>query len=216
MAVTFVPLPPNTDINKMYADHVNQVCWDDRADNMEWVTGSVNQERSNSNKTLEERRKSRSYKNVIGKRMVCGTEIMFDSAAHVCREFGTPYSGTRRGIYKGLEGCIVDGWSFRYKEFPDLPGEIWVDLKGGRVSNQGRVRTKYGVPTYGHDKGSGYRSITFDKKNYSVHRLVCEAFCAYGRLEQDQVDHIDKDITNNNAYNLRWCTNTENQRFKNE
>ena len=53
------------------------------------------------------------------------------------------------------------------------------------------------------------------KKNKSIHRLVAEEYVP--NVEgKPQVDHIDGDKTNNHKDNLRWCTNEENQAFRDE
>jgi len=48
-----------------------------------------------------------------------------------------------------------------------------------------------------------------------VHRLVAKAYILNPE-EKPQVDHIDGDNSNNNVSNLRWCTNDENQTFRDE
>tara|TARA_R110002167_G_scaffold359068_1_gene575442 strand:+ start:530 stop:1039 length:510 start_codon:yes stop_codon:yes gene_type:complete len=101
--------------------------------------------------------------------------------------------------------------------------EEWKDVVGFegsyKVSNLGRIksfkRSKDGLivkgsPAQGYIRvklreGSGYKRIF-------AHRLVAEAFI--GRVSgKDYVDHIDSDKLNNNAENLRWCTNRENTCF---
>ena len=112
------------------------------------------------------------------------------------------------------------GYVFRYKEDPDLPGEIWVNNThaGVYVSNMGRVKrlTK--------NKGTlsnEYYSVRLNKKNHQVHRLVCQAFkweLVQQQFEQSkytdiysfwnslQVDHIDKNKENNHIDNLRFLS----------
>lgn len=52
-------------------------------------------------------------------------------------------------------------------------------------------------------------------KMFSIHRLVALTFIP--NIEnKPQVDHIDGDKSNNDISNLRWCTNSENQNFRDE
>lgn len=54
-----------------------------------------------------------------------------------------------------------------------------------------------------HVRGMNY------KKSLSVHRLVARAFIPMVE-HMDQVDHVDRDRTNNHADNLRWCNSQIN------
>ena len=95
--------------------------------------------------------------------------------------------------------------------------EIWRDIEGYeglyQVSNLGRVKSFYrGIimrPLLDH---SGYLSVALHKnkleKRFKVHRLVAKAFpeiCGEW-FDGAQVNHKDCNTTNNNAFNLEWCT----------
>ena len=50
-------------------------------------------------------------------------------------------------------------------------------------------------------------------KNFSIHRLVALAYIENPE-DKPEVDHIDRDKTNNSVSNLRWATKAEQQRNK--
>ena len=118
------------------------------------------------------------------------------------------------------------GYVFRYKDDPDLEGEIWVENKhvGILVSNMGRVKTL--VKTKGTIyETQFYYSVNVNKKMYKVHRLVCQAFKweevlrkfaqqrkytdIYSFWNKLHVDHIDSNKTNNHIDNLQPLTAAE-------
>lgn len=113
--------------------------------------------------------------------------------------------------------------------------EIWKDIKDFedcyQISNLGRIKSKarkinrfstrwekdasYMVSERiieGHATRNGYLFIALHKdgENFPkrVHRIVAEAFCE-GYSEECDVHHIDGDITNNRADNLKCLSTNE-------
>ena len=84
-------------------------------------------------------------------------------------------------------------------------GKIWSKNKQDFMS---LVTVRSGVERVSLFKG-GVR------KEYAVHRLVAEAFIPNPH-NKAQVDHIDGDKQHNAVINLRWCTNEENQAYRDE
>lgn len=115
--------------------------------------------------------------------------------------------------------------------------EIWKDIKGYegvyQVSNIGRVKrlkrsfdcaTAYGgrvtlkelilKPRYDSKVRGlkhGYFRVSLKGKNFCIHRLVAESFIP-NPDNKPYVDHIDTNIENNKASNLKWVTALENNR----
>lgn len=104
--------------------------------------------------------------------------------------------------------------------------EEWRDIEGYeglyQVSDWGRVRSlnyhRQGVvkemkPQLRCD----YLRVRLKKdgigSNKNIHKLVAEAFIPNPN-NKPIVDHIDGNSKNNVAWNLRWCTQLENNRFE--
>lgn len=111
--------------------------------------------------------------------------------------------------------------------------EEWRDVKGYeglyQISNMGHVRSldryvphsrnpEYAVLRKGKmlstiDNGNGYRYITFTvgqkRKNFYIHRLVADAFVDNPN-GLNEIDHINRDRSDNRAENLHWVTHGEN------
>ena len=105
--------------------------------------------------------------------------------------------------------------------------EIWKQIEGYEgiyeVSNFGRVKRllitlhsrfyKEKILTNCFNNRTGYCFVALRKndkdKNYSVHRLVAQAFIPNPSNLSD-VNHIDGNKLNNNIDNLEWCTRSQN------
>jgi len=62
----------------------------------------------------------------------------------------------------------------------------------------------------GNDNGKGYRQVTVLGRGIYVHRIAF--FLHHGRWPKDQIDHINRDNTDNRIENLRECSRSENHR----
>jgi hypothetical protein len=92
-----------------------------------------------------------------------------------------------------------------WKLIPDFEYEI---SSFGRVKNKLGNILKERICTSGRPQAS----LSKNGKQYQFfnHVLVAKAFIPNFE-NKPQIDHIDRDRTNNNVSNLRWVTQTENQ-----
>lgn len=104
----------------------------------------------------------------------------------------------------------------------DLAPDYVAGSDGSIVKVRGRGTASRDVTMRTHDNGHGYMKVRLvvpggDRGMFYVHRLVCEAF--HG-LPPDYVDgpahvrHLNGDSGDNRAVNLRWGTQSENERDK--
>ena len=65
--------------------------------------------------------------------------------------------------------------------------------------------------TFGWKQRRGYLQVQISGKSYLVHRLVAECYIP-NTGNKPQVDHINRNKGDNRVENLRWATNSDNQR----
>ena len=98
-------------------------------------------------------------------------------------------------------------------------GEEFVPVRGFEsylISNHGRCYSTKSSRFIGAVNGSGYINVTLHddegKISFYVHQLVMTHFGPPPPENATEVDHLDRDRTNNNITNLRWVSRSENNR----
>ena len=89
-------------------------------------------------------------------------------------------------------------------------------VNGYEVSNTGLIKnTKTDKVLDGKLDKDGYHQVQLRKRSRGinkylrVHRLIAEAFLE-NPFDLPQVDHIDRDVSNNHVSNLRWVSSSTN------
>ncbi|CAL6080000.1 Conserved_hypothetical protein [Hexamita inflata] len=100
------------------------------------------------------------------------------------------------------------------EEYRDIDG-----YPNYEVSNLGQVRNKTtGRILKQNDRGQGYLAVNLClnkiMKTHHIHKLVSQAFIENPN-NYPQIDHCDGVKSNNNVYNLRWVSRSDNQKNKN-
>lgn len=95
----------------------------------------------------------------------------------------------------------------------DLPNEQWKEFKGYLISSKGRVRHKEKNNLLKPSIACGYYKIRLSQNgmvtDYLIHKLVYQLFNDdYDNLKI--IDHIDGNKLNNDIYNLRQVSLSEN------
>ena len=103
-------------------------------------------------------------------------------------------------------------YEFRWGEANEvavLEGETWQPYESAWVSSLGRFKPSSGVVSTPKPQQSGYVQVQINGKHHLIHRLIAIAFELPKRDDQDTVDHIDGNPSNNRLDNLRWANQSE-------
>ena len=96
---------------------------------------------------------------------------------------------------------------------------LWKEIEGYEnyhVFEDGRVWScKRNRFLKGSINSARYLQVGLNNKKIKIHRLVGEAFIPNPE-NKPQIDHIDRNRTNNHVSNLRWVTRLENSQNKGE
>ena len=84
------------------------------------------------------------------------------------------------------------------------------ERKCWQVSSHGRVKNTRGQIHYGTKMDSGQFVVNIWTRKFLVNRLVASAFHGAPRNEASQVNHIDRNCSNNCKDNLEWVTQSQN------
>ena len=93
------------------------------------------------------------------------------------------------------------------------------NFEGYSISTTGIVLNPYGKVLKQVPNKKGYLRVFLNNrekkhKQFLVHRLVASAFIPNPN-NYPQINHKDRNPSNNNVDNLEWCDNTYNQRYSN-
>jgi len=149
-------------------------------------------------------------KPVEGRELGAEEWVPYASSMEAARSLGLD-SGNIRSCCRGV--CKqTGGYEFRWgvpNEVAVLPGEVWKPYESAWVSSLGRFKSSKGVIFTPKPKKSGYVPVKVNGKDHLIHRIMAIAFDLPKRDDQNTVDHIDNNPSNNRLENLRWANLSE-------
>jgi len=196
------------------ADHIDRNSENDTDDNIRWLDESG----QNINRTMPENQKSACI-------------VVRDGVEKTSREWVDHLKGTKNHLGREYTMVMIIQYAqkrqhgFAYKEYPDLPGEVWKEIEGsmtsqGRweISNMNRVKyiTKYAVNVLSSDRLgtlNGYPTIRIIGKQWLCHILTFMAFFPeeYANKKPDEmVLHEEDNRLDFRPHKLRIGTQSEN------
>ena len=209
---TFIGRPPTTEHT---ADHIDRDPNNDTLGNIRWLCKSD----QSKNRTIPEALKSAFIIVKDNQEMTVKEWVVY--LKDQITPFGNEYSS----------GSIIryaqrKQYGFSYKEYQDLPGEVWKEIsfsrndKGGRweISDMNRVKyiTKYAENLFSGERISldkGYPSININNKRWSCHTISFMTFFpeVYAtKKPTEMVLHEDDNRLDFRPYKLRLGTASVN------
>jgi hypothetical protein len=196
------------------ADHIDRNPENDTDDNIRWATRTE----QNNNQDRSETRKTAFI-------------IIKNNVEKTAKEWANYLKGekTPRG-YDYTEKMINNyarqkQYGFSYKEYPDLPGEIWMKINNSKtwlgrweISDMNRVKyvTNHAENILSGDRlglQNGYPKITINGKDWKCHILAFMSFFPdeYANKKPDEIVlHEDDDRLDFRPHKLRLGTQSDN------
>nr|QBK88370.1 MAG: HNH endonuclease [Mimivirus LCMiAC01] len=208
--------------NKKIVDHIDNNKLNNKFDNLRWVSQSEN--------SLSYQRNYRKYNPILqydmdGKfikkwkniKEIVETTGYYRDPLSICLHGRKKYYKKCMWIYENPIATPQEIKLEKDEVFKNIGIIDECDFSRYEVSNYGKVNSLYldrclKVAT----NGSGYYNITIkDKKTKKIkgmliHRLVASVFVLGKSENNDIVNHIDEDKTNNHVSNLEWVSNLYN------
>jgi hypothetical protein len=210
MAVTF-GLPRRDDQDTV--DHIDNDPSNNRLDNLRWANRSEQVRHSYATNKKRASNAPKQSKPVLGRAL--GTEewTRYPSVNEAARALELK-SGSISSCCGGKRKRTGE-YEFKWAEADEeavLPGEVWRPYETAWVSNLGRYRNYLGVISTPKPQSSGYVQIRINGKHRLMHCIMAVAFGLPRRDDQDEIDHIDGNPSNNRLDNLRCASRSEQVR----
>lgn len=202
--------------NKPIVNHIDCDKYNNRVENLEWVTQKENVSLHNKNISHPKKVIQMDFNNKI-----INIYNSLKEAGESINMCCSSISKAVLGINNSAGGYI---WKYAIDEYNDIVNlsngkcinyyENYYVFSDGKIYN--KIRKKY---IKSIKNASGYCYVTLcnksSKKNFYVHRLVATHFLKNENKNKNQVNHINKKRDDNRLENLEWVSSSENMKHAN-
>lgn len=218
VAITFIKNPNKFPV----VDHIDNDKLNNDVKNLRWVTLSTNSKSYHDNHKPKRGILQYNIRGKLIKKWQCINDILKKYKNYTRTNINTNLRNASKTAY---------GFIWRYKnnnkkskielKNDEIFKKIGLfensDLSDYNVSNYGNIKNKRGMIMQSRINHSGYKTIhlknikTSKRQQYEINRLVAYIFISsHIKNKYLQVNHIDKNRTNNHYKNLEWITAREN------
>jgi hypothetical protein len=213
VALAFIPNPNNfPQVNHKDKNRANN-----KVENLEWVTQSVNLKHSH-------RTERNTYKRPIWRRDSKGEKVVFNSITEAAKAVDCTSSNISACLREISSTAFGYTWGYVEERIKEARKDIAsMEIKGypkyliynnGQIYSNKRNSNKYLMPGISNSYFRVVLCNNNDRRSHYVHILVAQHFCD-NPDNKSIVNHKDGNKLNNHYTNLEWVTRSENSRHAN-
>jgi hypothetical protein len=200
LALTFIPIPENSEYKELYVNHKNGIKHDNRLENLEWVTT-----KENINHALATGLQPQ-VQHVEAKNLLTNEILKFYSLGECGKYFGVLKATVWNWLHSKKTQPFHEYWILRYNyddwiDVPDVKEYLYKYNPNTHINQY----TREGG-TYTFRKGTHKQTKLIDKKLNEVHMFdsVTEAYKYIGKLINYTFESVKRNLLYNRSLSNRF------------